>query len=96
MQIKATLAAAFALLLIQSPITIAKCVQGPKHAGDSCKNYNEGRKTCGPGNDGNVVSLLERSAFSRPTTSLAFRIFTDSIVSFSLADLQTRFEVAYR
>lgn len=32
------------------------CVRGPKHAGDECDPSNWNSKTCGPGNDGNIVS----------------------------------------
>ena len=41
------------------------CVVGPKHAGDECHPSNWNAKTCGPGNDGNIVSWLRFVLFGK-------------------------------
>ncbi|KAG8628469.1 hypothetical protein KVT40_004342 [Elsinoe batatas] len=43
-------------LLAISPAS-AKCLNGPKRAGDVCLGTNEGNTVCGPGQDGNIVRI---------------------------------------
>ncbi|PSK46171.1 hypothetical protein B9Z65_5139 [Elsinoe australis] len=52
-----TLATAALGLLAISPAT-AKCLNGPKRAGDVCLGTNEGNTVCGPGNDGNILKCI--------------------------------------
>ncbi|KAF2220506.1 hypothetical protein BDZ85DRAFT_27614 [Elsinoe ampelina] len=54
-----TLATAALGLLAITPAS-AKCLNGPKRAGDVCLGTNEGNTVCGPGGDGNIVRAKVR------------------------------------
>jgi hypothetical protein len=70
MHINVIFAAASVLILFSSPTSVARCVRGPKHAGDECESQNIGSLTCGPGANGNIVSNLVPQFASSLSTSL--------------------------
>jgi hypothetical protein len=60
MQFTCALVVACALTLSSIPVATAKCIQSPaKRAGDPCESQNKGALSCGPGADGNLVSVWE-------------------------------------